>query len=341
MLVLLVLASLTLITLDIRGSSVIDSARGTASDLLSPVQRAARSAFKPVTNIWHGIFDYNKVKSENDRLRDQVAAQEGNSIAAEAAVRDYQELRALEGLEVPGGIPTVTAQVVGLPPSNFQLTVEIDQGSSRGIKVGMPVVTTAGMIGRVSQVTANRAVVRLLTDPELNVGAKIVPPGPAALPAPVPTTTTTAPPATTAPTTTTTEATTTTRKGQRATTTTAPPAETTTSAPEATTTTVAPTTTTRPTPLDQGYVHGNGKGNPLTVELVSNESGVRVGDVVVTSGALQGVKDYSLAPPGLPVGTVKSVSKESSSLEADVQVDPAADLDRLNYVKVVLYVPAP
>jgi rod shape-determining protein MreC len=60
--------------------------------------------------------------------------------------------------------------VLSGPVSNFQHTIEIDKGSSAGVKVGMPVITGAGLVGRVEQVTNGRSVVRLITDPGLDVG---------------------------------------------------------------------------------------------------------------------------------------------------------------------------
>ena len=55
---------------------------------------------------------------------------------------------------------------------------------------------------------------------------------------------------------------------------------------------------------------------------------------VVTSGV-----DQSLSPGDIPVGRVSSVKRVAGSFQLDVQVEPAADLDELTFVKVLLYVP--
>jgi rod shape-determining protein MreC len=320
-LILLVLASLTLITFDLRGNAVIDAARGTAADAFTPVQRVARSVFRPFENAWHGAFSYDKVRRQRDALQDQVDAQQGAALAAEAQVRDNQELRALVDLPTPAGITPVIAQVSSQPSSNFDLTVEINQGSDKGIRVGMPVVNGAGLIGRISSVSAQRATVRLLSDPNFSMAVKITagtdstpttttvagsPPasgaGGAAVPPAVP-----AAPATTA--------------ARRGATTTAP-------AP----TTTVPATTTALGELERGIVEGQGPGQELHVDDIGVNSGVKAGDVVSTSGVRQ-----SLAPPDLPVGKITDVKRRPGSLFLDVRVKPAADLDRLNYVKVLLY----
>jgi len=172
-LIILVLLSVTLITFDLRGNGIIDGARRTALDVFAPVRGAGRTVARPFSNAWHGLWDYDDLKKQNDQLRDQIDLQEGVSIAAEAQVREYQELLALNNLPSVANIPTVTAQVVSHPASNFELTIEINKGASRGIRVGMPVVTSAGLVGRIARVTPERAVVRLITDPELDVAVKI------------------------------------------------------------------------------------------------------------------------------------------------------------------------
>ena len=58
-------------------------------------------------------------------------------------------------------------------PSNFQLTIEIDRGIPDGLKKGMPVVTGAGLVGKVVAVSRERATVLLLTDPSFNVGIRL------------------------------------------------------------------------------------------------------------------------------------------------------------------------
>jgi rod shape-determining protein MreC len=58
--------------------------------------------------------------------------------------------------------------------SSFERTIELDQGSSRGIAVGMPVVTGGGLLGRIAQVSDSRSRVELITDPDVSVGVRLV-----------------------------------------------------------------------------------------------------------------------------------------------------------------------
>jgi rod shape-determining protein MreC len=62
--------------------------------------------------------------------------------------------------------------VVDGAPGNFELTVQIGKGASDGVGVDMPVVTGAGLVGRVSEVSRDRATVLLVNDPQSGVGVK-------------------------------------------------------------------------------------------------------------------------------------------------------------------------
>jgi cell shape-determining protein MreC len=309
-LVLLVLASITLITFDVRGSGIIDGARSTAGDLFSPVQSAADVVFRPVENTWHGIFDYNAVKQERDRLQDLVDSQEGVAIANQAQVKEYEDLRNLMHLPTPSNIPQVIGQVVSEPGSNFDRTIDVNQGSNRGLRVGMPVINGAGLVGRIMKVYSDRATVRLITDPNFSMAIKVLP-GPQHVASTAPAPADTTPPA---------EPATSAAAG--------PPASSADTAP----TTTVPTTTTSLGELERGWVNGQGADKELTLSQIGVDSTVQVGDLVATSG-----DTVSLSPPDLPVGTITNVKRNAGSGLLDVKVKPSADVSKLNYVKILLY----
>ena len=171
---LLFLSSILLITLDIRGSAAIDRLRSGFALLLSPFDTAARAVSRPIINAWRGVNEYDDLLRENERLRERIAQQRGAEIESRAAILEYQELLQLNRLVGLGGYPKVVAQVQGASPSNFQYTVEISKGSNDGVRVGMPVVNGAGLVGKITQVFPSSSIVLLITDPEFSIGAKIL-----------------------------------------------------------------------------------------------------------------------------------------------------------------------
>ncbi len=173
-LLLLVLTAVTLLTLDERsgGLGVMDSVRDGARDALAPVSESVDSAVRPVGDFFQGIFNYGRLEDANARLRDQLAQREGELARAADAQRERKMLLDQQHLPFAGDVPAVSARVVVASPSNFDLSVELDRGRDAGVAPGMPVVTGAGLVGRVVNVSRSRASVMLLTDPTSNVGVR-------------------------------------------------------------------------------------------------------------------------------------------------------------------------
>ncbi|MGE0307508.1 MAG: rod shape-determining protein MreC, partial [Acidimicrobiia bacterium] len=172
-LILLVLASITALTLDARGSSVVDGLRSTIADLMRPVTDAFGSLFSPVEDVWNGVFRYNDLESENAKLREQLDTYKGREAVIAGSEAEMQRLYALVNLPFAADIPSSVANVIGGRPSNFDQTIQLDRGSADGVKVGYPVVTGGGLVGRVERVSRHSCFVRLLDDPAFTAGVTI------------------------------------------------------------------------------------------------------------------------------------------------------------------------
>lgn len=175
--VILLLLTVTVLTLDFRDVGVVKDARQWAGTALDPLQDAADWAGTPFSNMWNGITHYNDVTEENRQLREQLAQLEGQENQAESAAQVIERLEQLLGeADIPwiGDLGTATARVIQEPSNAFAHEIVIDKGSSSGIEIGMPVVTHLGLAGRIVEVEPNRSWVRLITDPEFNVGVRLV-----------------------------------------------------------------------------------------------------------------------------------------------------------------------
>jgi rod shape-determining protein MreC len=324
--VLLVLSSVLLLTIDLRGNPVIDGARSLFASVLSPFETAGRVVSTPLRNAWNGATSYHDLERENERLHDEIARQRGDQLTARAIVSEYQELLTLNGLTAQ--YPTVTCRVVGASPGNFSQTIEIDRGSNDGILVGMVVVNNAGLVGKITTVYDNRSVVMLANDSEYAIEAKVSAGGDLVSPSAGTSTSLSTP--TTLNTSTTTTAGGSPQVGPTATTTV--PATTTT-----TTTTPRPsgvtTTTIRIDQHDTGAFEGRGKGRLPAMRFVA-ESAIRVGSVVSTTGGSK-----SLAPPDIIIGEVINIVRRAGSAGPLLEVRLAANLAQLNFVQVVRYRP--
>jgi rod shape-determining protein MreC len=344
--VLLILTSILLVTLDQRGNAVIDRSRSAFSLVLEPFDAAARTISRPAINAWNGIANYDDLERENEALRAQVDNQRGAEILARAAILEYQELQQLNRLLGTSSYPSVTVQVIGAASSNFQATVEIDKGSNDGVAPGMPVVNGGGLVGSVSEVFPNQSLVLLAIDPEFAIPAKVLTESEPSRAATGPTQSSRSAtlPGTSDPNS---DVSTTTSTTSTTTTTTLPPGETTTTAnpavdplaPVADPTTTRPPlaepgteTTTVPVVRETGVLEGQGVDQPLVLRLVGT---VEEGSTVQTAGGAR-----STAPPGIPIGVISAVRAESGSSSPIVEVQlSAGDLTKLSFLRVLLYVP--
>lgn len=180
-LLLLVLTSVTVLTLDFRGSGVVGDLRGIASTIFSPLGDGAASVTEPFTDAWNGAFGYSELEAENERLREEIAAMEGDAAEAQDVIREMEELADREGISRYTDLPTVAARVISGSLTNFDHAIQLDRGSDSGIGEGMPVVTEAGLVGRVIFVTGGRSTVQLLTDPGFDLGVRLATSGELAL----------------------------------------------------------------------------------------------------------------------------------------------------------------
>lgn len=106
------------------------------------------------------------LRRENQQLR--LQAQQAQEIVSENA-----RLRQLVGWQRQTTRKLKLAKVVLREPANWWRTVQIDLGSRDGLRVNLPVLTTDGLVGRISSVSLTRSQVVLLGDPNCKVSARV------------------------------------------------------------------------------------------------------------------------------------------------------------------------
>jgi len=173
---LLVLASLTVMTLDAKtgDSSPLDALRAGVGNVIGPVETTTDAIARPFTDL-KGFVKTNKslhedvadLEAENARLRSQVATEP----------LDRNRLAELDGLTrtvAETGYSLVAARVVAMGPlQSFSRTVTIDAGTSSGVRKDMTVLNNDGLVGRVVRATRTTATVLLIVDTDSVVGGRL------------------------------------------------------------------------------------------------------------------------------------------------------------------------
>jgi rod shape-determining protein MreC len=174
-LVILVLASITVLTLDYHGeaSRAITHVRNAVRDVISPIQRGIAAALHPVGDVFSGTIHYGSLETQNQQLREELGRIRLKLAADAFASAQAGRVLSLAHLPYVAGIPMVASEVIGNSTSNFQSTVELDGGTSSGIGPGMPVVANAGLVGTVVSASSSTATVLLVSDPTSSIPVSI------------------------------------------------------------------------------------------------------------------------------------------------------------------------
>lgn len=176
LLIILISVSLITITLDYREgqSGPLAGLGRVAIGVMAPMQSGVSSVTRPIGSFFSGIAEIPTLRQENRSLQDRLDAAE-NQLRQDTAFRtSYQELLDQRNLaQTLSPDENVSAVVIANVPSNLEWVVEINRGSSEGIKVGMPVIASQGLVGTIVQTSAESSSVRLIIDRKSSVAAKV------------------------------------------------------------------------------------------------------------------------------------------------------------------------
>jgi len=233
------------------------------------VEKAVIEALAPV-QAWFGgltvgirgtVADLEAIRhlrEENETLRARADAYDTTVHRLKELEIENERLRTLLGFTQAVEYQYVVADVVSRNADNWFSRITINRGSSDGIAKNMPVVTSQGLVGRISEVSANISVVQLLTDRASGTGTLV--------------------------------------QASR----------------------------------DGGIASGQGSQSPLlSMMFFERTAEVAPEDAVVTSGFGE------IFPPGLFVGRVVDISKDSYGLLKYARIKPGVDFGRLEEVLVI------
>jgi rod shape-determining protein MreC len=140
---------------------------------LDPVRGAIAGIGDGVTGLAGAIGEIDRLRSENDRLRDQLAGADQRVAELTEAAHENAQLRDLLKISKALDMKVLPARITGRDPSNFAWEVGIDAGTRDGVRVGMPVVASASgtgaLAGTIVQANDATALVRFIVDTRSSV----------------------------------------------------------------------------------------------------------------------------------------------------------------------------
>ena len=174
LIIVLIITSLFLITLDLRGVAVINGVRTGTQTVLTPFQKAGSWAITPFRNFASDIThlgrtrnQINNLKAENENLRSKLL----NRKIADAQLSQLKKVLDLAG---KGQYEVVSAKVISQGSNtSFTQTITIDAGTTSNVFENMTVISGFGLVGVVKRAYSHSALVQLASDPAFKIGARI------------------------------------------------------------------------------------------------------------------------------------------------------------------------
>jgi rod shape-determining protein MreC len=133
----------------------------------------------PIQSIGNFMDDFSSLyslKAENERLRKQIDLLEQFQARLDEAYRDIEDLKVLNDLKLSmSEYHLIAALVINRTPDAFNHVLGLNVGTVDGVELNDAVISSTGLIGKVTSITSNSCEVLLLTtEEELNkVSVKI------------------------------------------------------------------------------------------------------------------------------------------------------------------------
>ncbi len=169
--IVLIVVAFMLATFDVRsaGGGVGTTMREGAQTLFAPLQDVASAVTRPVVGFIDALSDIASLREENDALRLENEELQRQIDEFDSVQSELEQLMEINDLEAPQDLPTVTARIASAGSSSFDHVRYIDKGADDGISIGDAVIDEQGLIGRIDLVLDDRARVRLILDPNVEV----------------------------------------------------------------------------------------------------------------------------------------------------------------------------
>ena len=152
-------------------SGPIKLALGTAAKPFSYVGSYAANAVNGFVQVF---TDYDDLKAENEVLKQELDALKDEKYNAEVIQKENLWLR--EYINFANGhqdFALTDARIIGRSADNYSTVITLDKGGVHGIKNGMAVITSEGVLGRVIEVGLDYCRVERIVEAQSSVGVRI------------------------------------------------------------------------------------------------------------------------------------------------------------------------
>ncbi len=174
--VVLILAILLAIGIAVLGSITnVNIGAVAVQGILAPMRAGVSYLTDQAEQLYSYMFRYDSLAAENAKLKEQLAAIEDDIRQADAEARENERLRDLLNLKsTDEAYEFVDAYIISWSSNEWSNTITINRGTNAGIERNMCAVTATGqLVGLVSEVGSNYAVIETILDSSVGISASI------------------------------------------------------------------------------------------------------------------------------------------------------------------------
>ena len=165
---------LVLLALSLVAPKSYASVRGAALDATAPVTGGLRAVTATIGGVFTGAGNYWDAAHQNAQLKRERELMLQRIIEAKAISQENRELKSALQLREHSHSPVASGRIVGSSFSSPRRYAIFSAGSSDGVRVGMPVRSAQGLIGRVIDSGALASRVLLISDRASIIPARIL-----------------------------------------------------------------------------------------------------------------------------------------------------------------------
>ena len=174
--VVLILAILLAIGIAVLGSITnVNIGAVAVQGILAPMRAGVSYLTDQAEQLYSYMFRYDSLAAENAKLKEQLAAIEDDIRQADEEARENERLRDLLNLKsTDEAYEFVDAYIISWSSNEWSNTITINRGTNAGIERNMCAVTATGqLVGLVSEVGSNYAVIETILDSSVGISASI------------------------------------------------------------------------------------------------------------------------------------------------------------------------
>ena len=143
--------------------------------VLTPIRTGVSKLADGAEQLYSYIFGYETLVTENENLKEQLAQMQDDARRADSLARENERLRDMLNLQTANpDYKYADGYIISWDSNDWSKTFTINQGANAGIQENMCAITANGeLVGLVSEVGPNYAVIKSVLDSSLEISATI------------------------------------------------------------------------------------------------------------------------------------------------------------------------